>query len=135
MSGAATSASYESKTFGMPCFDANASARLRSRAATPTTSASLTLRAGLHSAAGVMRAAPRVPIRSVAMRGTVRGRHCGLHTCARRPPHEGCRPVSRERRRHTAPSWTQEAMARWAQLDARLAHVDPAHHDVVKSKL
>ena len=28
------SAAYESCTFGMPCFDANASARLRSRAAT-----------------------------------------------------------------------------------------------------
>src|SRR5690349_6427113 len=52
----------------MPCFDANASARLRSRAATATIWASVTLRAGLIAALGAMRAAPRIPIRTGAMR-------------------------------------------------------------------
>jgi hypothetical protein len=43
--------------------------------------------------------------------------------------------VSGGKRRRTAPGWTQEAMARWAQLDGRLAHVDPEHYDTVKAKL
>ena len=64
--GSATSAAYESQTRPTPCFDANASARLRSRAATATISASPTLRAGLIAAAGAMRAAPRMPMRTVA---------------------------------------------------------------------
>src|SRR6476620_10193867 len=56
----------------MPCFDAKASARLRSRAATASIVASLTLRAGLIAAAGAMRAAPRMPIRTGFIGRTVR---------------------------------------------------------------
>ena len=55
----------------MPCFDANASARVRSRAATAAIVASSMLRAGLMTADGAMRAAPRMPIRRVSI-----GAHC-----------------------------------------------------------
>src|SRR5262245_15881411 len=51
----------------MSCFCANFSARARSRAATATISASFTLRAGLVNALGVIRAAPRTPIRTLSM--------------------------------------------------------------------
>src|SRR6187397_522248 len=56
----------------MPCFVANACARDRSRAATAPMVASATLRAGLMAAAGAMRAAPRIPIRTVSIGRTVR---------------------------------------------------------------
>src|SRR3954466_10710932 len=56
----------------MPCFVANACARDRSRAATAAMVASATLRAGLMAAAGAMRAAPRIPIRTVSIGRTVR---------------------------------------------------------------
>src|SRR6476646_7231413 len=55
----------------MPCLAANASARVRSRAATATTSASGDVRAAFTIAAGVMRAAPRTPMRTGLM-----PRHC-----------------------------------------------------------
>src|SRR5436309_2866211 len=56
----------------MPCLVAKACARVRSRAATASIVASLTLRAGLIAAAGAMRAAPRMPIRTVSIGRTVR---------------------------------------------------------------
>src|SRR4051794_17560481 len=88
MSGSATSAAYESRTFAMPCFDAKASARLRSRAATAPISASCDVRAGLTTAPGAMRAAPRIPIRTVPIRRTVQVSESWLlaPTGARRDP-------------------------------------------------
>ena len=64
----------------MPCFAANFSARARSRAATATTSTPSTSRAGFTSAAGVIRAAPRVAIRNgSAMRRRLEGEpHRGI---------------------------------------------------------
>src|SRR4051794_22835261 len=56
----------------MLCFDANAWARVRSRAATAPIVASPTLPAGLITAEGAMRAAPRMPIRTVSIGRTVR---------------------------------------------------------------
>src|SRR5690349_3945921 len=57
----------------MPCFAANFSARPRSLAATATTSTPSTSRAGFTSAAGVMRAAPRVAMRRLVMAAEIRG--------------------------------------------------------------
>ena len=45
------------------------------------------------------------------------------------------RSVRGKRRHVRSPSWTQEAWARWAQLDGRLAHVDLGHLDQLNKKL
>src|SRR5262245_13271358 len=109
MSGSASRSAYESNTRGIPCFFAYVSARLRSRAATETSSKSADVRAGFTTAWCVMRAAPRTPRRTGLMGGHCR---CG--------PSSGPRPRSgrlRLRVGHVAQEAQQERALEVAHVD------------------